>query len=345
MISAEASAVAAELGLGAEYGGWLADLAQAGGDDGAGLPLTSAGDGAVLERGGVIEEDAQTVLDTQAEMERSPPLQWLLRRCRALIAAGMGEPAAPRVPLPPLPAALGPAGRCFPAHLFLATLPITLDWQRQRQIPAEVSWAIVADLGRQMEIYRDRYGVTGVEEAWWLTLHLRGQIYEFGRLQYNLLRLGAGWLSPSSWYPPAQARRRGTGYRPGDDALGVHIPETGPLIPAACDASLTAARSFFDRYFPSPTRRLAICESWLLDDQLADYLPADANIVQFQRRFTLAPSWSPGDKDVAQFVFRRSVADLGTVPQRTTLQRAIMTHLRSGRHWRLRTGWLTMQSP
>ncbi len=342
MISAEARHVATELGLGAEYAGWLADLDQAGGDDAAGLPLTGPGDAAVLERGGVTGPDAATVLATQAGLDRSPALQWLLRRCRQLVLAGMGDPAAPRVALPPLPAALGAAGRCFPAHLFLATLPATLDWQRQRQVPAEVSWAIVADLGRQMEIYRDRYGETGVEEAWWLTLHLRGQIYEFGRLQYNLLRLGDGWLSPARWYPPAEARGRGPGFRPGDAAVGVHIPDGGPLTPAACDESLTAARAFFDRCFPAPARRLAICESWLLDDQLAGYLPAAANIIAFQRRFTLTPGWDSGDKDVAQFVFRREVAGLGTVPQRTTLQRAIVSHLRTGGHWRLRTGWLSL---
>jgi len=340
MVSAEARQVAAELGLGTEYAGWLAALDQAGGDPGP--PLITAADGTVLERAGVTAADAAVVLATQAGLDRSPGLRWLLRRSRRLITAGMGDPAAPRVLLPPLPAALGAAGRCFPAHLFLATLPLTLDWQRQRGVPDEVSWAIVADLGRQMEIYRDRYGATGVEEAWWLTLHLRGQIYEFGRLQYNLLRLGGGWLTPARWYAPADARARGTGFRPGDDALGVHIPDGGPLTPAACDASLAAARAFFGRCFPSPTRRLAICESWLLDDQLAGYLPGRANIVQFQRRFTLTPGWDRGDQDVAQFVFRRGVTDLGTVPQRTTLQRAIMSHLRTGGHWRLRTGWLTL---
>jgi hypothetical protein len=317
MASAEAQAAAAELGLGPEYAGWLAVLDQAGGDDAAGPPLTSPSDAVVLERAGVTAQDAAVVLATQADLGRSPGLQWLLRRARQLITAVMGDPAAPRVLLPPLPAALGDAGRCFPAHLFLATWPLTLDWQRQRGVPDEVSWAIVADLGRQMEIYRDRYGATGVEEAWWLTLHLRGQIYEFGRLQYNLLRLGDGWLAPARWYPLADALGRGTGFRPGDEALGVHIPDGGPLTPAACEASL-------------------------LDDQLAGYLPARANIVQFQRRFTLTPGWDSGDKDVAQFVFRRAVAELGTVPQRTTLQRAIISHLRTGGHWRLRTGWLTL---
>jgi hypothetical protein len=41
-------------------------------------------------------------------------------------------------------------------------------------------------------------------------------------------------------------------------------------------------------------------------------------------------------------VFRKSVAEFGTVPQRTTLQRAIVSHLRTGGHWRVRCGWLPL---
>jgi hypothetical protein len=110
----------------------------------------------------------------------------------------------------------------------------------------------------------------------------------------------------------------------------------------ACAESLTAARAFFMRYFPSPTRRLAICESWLLDDQLSAYLPADANIIGFQRQFTLAPGWKAGGNDIAQFVFRRTVAELSAVRQRTSLQRAVVSHLRTGCHWRVRSGWLRL---
>jgi hypothetical protein len=341
-MSAEAWQVAAELGLDDRYSGWLTLLDQAASDDNLDGPLYSSQDAAVLERLGVTDEDATAVLATQPELERSPGLSWLLRRCRHLLAAHLGNPAAPLPRLPQLPAALGLAGRCFPVHLFLATLPRTLDWQQRQGIPAMERWAAFADLGRHMQIYQTVHGVTGVDEPWWLMLHLRGLLYEFGRLQFNLLQIGAGSLSPGSWYDDATASRLGAGFRPGDDAIGVHIPETGPLTPQACADSVTAARAFFRRHFPSPTRKLAICESWLLDDQLSAYLPVDSNIIAFQRQFTLAPGGKPGDKDVAQFVFRRAVAELGGAPQRTTLQRAVVSHLRTDGHWRVRSGWLRL---
>ena len=338
-MSAEMEKAAAELGLDDRYAPWLAVLDRAGGGDEPELPLYSEQDAGVLERLGVSGEDAAAVLATQPELSRSPGLSWLLRRCRRILLAHLGDAGAPLPRLPQLPAALGPAGRCFPAHLFLATLPATLEWQQRQGIPAEVCWASHADLGRHMAIYRSVTGMTGVDEPWWLMLHLRGLLYEFGRLQFNLLRIG-GSLSPGSWYDDASGL--GPGFGPGDDAIGVHIPETGPLDPQQCAESVAAARAFFPRYFPSPTRTLAICESWLLDDQLSAYLPADANIIRFQRQFTLAPGWKAGDGDIVQFVFRRTVAELGAAPQRTTLQRAVVSHLRTGGHWRVRCGWLRL---
>jgi len=341
-MSPEVRAVAAELGLGDRYAQWLAFLDRGGVAGDPELALCSPQDADVLARLGVAEQDAEVVLATQPELERSPGLSWLLRRCRSILLAHLGDPAAAQLPLPQLPAALGPAGRCFPAHLFLATMPRTMTWQRSQGIPAAVRWASFTDLGRQMQIYRETHGVAGVDEPWWLTLHLRGLLYELGRLQFNLLRIGVGSLSPGSWHDDSAASGLGVGFRPNDDAIGVHIPEGGPLDQQACAQSLTTARSFFPRYFPSPTRKLAICESWLLDEQLRAYLSAEANILAFQRLFTLAPGWHSGDKSVAQFVFKREVSDLAGVPQHTTLQRAIISHLRGGGHWRVRCGWLRL---
>jgi hypothetical protein len=342
MLSAGGQRVRQDLGLGAEHAAWLDELEAVDDCDQPGLPLEPDRVRDVLARVGVADHDVTAIVATRPELDRSWSLRWLLRRCTRLISERMGDADAPAVMLPQLPAALGPIGRCFPAHLFLAAMPATLEWHRRRGVPEETSWATFADLGRHMTIYRKTHGIAGVDEPWWLMLHVQGLIYELGRLQYNLLRLGAGSSSPRDWYAGSEADRLGIGFRPGDDGLGVHIPEAGPLTPASCAESLTAARTFFDRHFPSATRRNAICESWLLDDQLSNYLPAGSNIVQFQRRFTLTPAWSPGDKDITQFVFRRREGDLAGVPQGTVLERAITTHLRAGRHWRLRCGWIRL---
>jgi hypothetical protein len=134
----------------------------------------------------------------------------------------------------------------------------------------------------------------------------------------------------------------GARFRRGDRALGIHIPGTGPLSPEACDDSIRRARAFFARHFPEEAYHLATCGSWMLDPQLAEYLPETSNIIHFQRRFQIMPvSWD-GDPDMFRYVFGRPTIQLDGLPQDTALQRAIVQHLRVGRHWVGRSGWFRL---
>jgi hypothetical protein len=114
------------------------------------------------------------------------------------------------------------------------------------------------------------------------------------------------------------------------------------MTPAACDASFTHAKEFFARHFPEEDYHIAVCRSWLLDDQLADYLPADGNIVQFQRRFRPAYRPHDDDEDILRFVFGRITPGLDGLPQRTALERAVVGHLKAGNHWSGGAGWLEL---
>src|SRR4029077_1327840 len=108
-------------------------------------------------------------------------------------------------------------------------------------------------------------------------------------------------------------------FREGDPALGIHIPESGPVTPEACDDSLEEAARLFPRHFPETPTRLGICISWLLDPQLNDYLEPDSNVLRFQRRFTLVGEGHEGDADILRFVFHRLTPNLQALPQRPTL--------------------------
>ncbi len=87
---------------------------------------------------------------------------------------------------------------------------------------------------------------------------------------------------------------------------------------------------------------MATCTSWLLDDQLLDYLEPDSNIVRFQRRFELVPGWRDSDSSAFHFIFGRAPEAIDQITPRTTLERAIIRHVRDGGHWRLRTGWFRL---
>lgn len=335
----DADAVGERLGIGERD--WLRRLEEAGPVPG-GIDLPAGPELRVtLTRLGVSDADQEAVVAAAPDPRRTPELWWLLERCAHRAVRRVGRWEEPSGPWPELDTSSGPEGRCFWIYVYLAVLPHVRRWHRRRGIPDAVAWATLADLGRHVARYRRRRGMTGLDSMEWLGLHFSGGIYALGRLQFNLYRLS--WRGrPRFWYRAGEPRSADPGFRPGDPALGMHIPESGPLNPDACDSSLEWARTFFPRHFPEHRFRVVTCTSWLLDDQLAEYLPGTSNIVRFQRRFELVPGAVETDEDTFWFVFHRPPAAIDDLRPGTTLERAIVTHVRSGNHWRIRTGWLAL---
>ncbi len=308
-------------------------------------PLEGSAAWELLDRLGVSGEEAGDVVATLPDPERTPEWWWLAERAAGRLVAAMGEPDVPRGTWPAFEGpSCGPAERCHFTHVALLVVPHTLSYYERLGVSYETARASLSDIARHMAIHRRTFGVTGTEAAWWVTLCLRAEIVELGRLQYNRITLGQTDMSPL-WYPPEEAERRGDGFRRGDPSLGVHIPESGPLRPDLVEESLKLAGCFFERFYPVQGRRLATCMSWLLDPQLSQYLSEESNIISFQRLFELVPGGYIGDRDVMQFVFRAPAdAVLDSLPQNTSMERAAVAHIRAGQHWQVVTGWLELPS-
>lgn len=216
-----------------------------------------------------------------------------------------------------------PAADAFHLLAVLATVPATRRWYAEHGVCAQVAHDTLDDLRQKLRDYS--VAETGVD---WFVQVVTANVFTLGRLQFE---------------PGAEAPDTG------EPAWSVHIPETGPLDPAACDASFAAAAPFFAAVLGDTATRAFVCHSWLLDDQLAEYLPHDGNILAFQRRFRLVDTESTdapadgateGDRAVAKFIFRAPLSRLpGTVPT-SSLERAVLEHLAAGRHWRERSGVL-----
>lgn len=299
----------------------------------------------LLGRLGVVQPDLGVISAALPEPERQPELWWLLERAYQQVRRSIGDwDAVER--LPGLPEALGTEGRCFWIFVFLAAAPDLRGWHSRRGISGEVSWSTIADVGRHVARYRRRSGATGLDSQFWLGLHFRGLLYQLGRLQFSPYRLRTGMAGPLFWYEGDALRTLGPEMQPGAPVLGVHVPAGEPLSPAACDQSFAAAGTFFREHFadrPEAAGQVAVCTSWLLDDQLAAYLPPESNIVQFQRRFSVVPGGRDDDEEVFRFVLDRDLSgQLHELPQRTDLERALVDHVRAGGHWRIRTGWLEL---
>lgn len=210
---------------------------------------------------------------------------------------------------------------------FLATLPDVRRYHRDRGVSDQISWATLADLGRQLDKHRRIHGEFGLRTHWWMCAHWTGVIYQLGRLQYLI----------------HQPERPVPGVEPHEWVIGVHVPESGPLTPAAVDGSLAQAKEFFARHFPERPVRTATLESWLLDPYLLDNLPPESNIVRFGRRFTPYGKAIDGLKSAVSFVFHtRDLQHLDRLPRDTTLQRLILDRIAVGGMVQNASGYLVL---
>jgi len=298
-------------------------------------------DGVALQRLRRLSVSAQDCVETLAarpDPNHHPVLWGHLERCHHALTSemGIGLPASGYKGFPALSLESGPVGMHLYVWLYLSVLPDVRRFHVSRDIADETSWVTLSDLGRGMQEHRAIHGTSGIGRfgQWCPPLRFRGTEYSLGRLAYD----------------------RGRGELPNGDTgqlLTIHIPSGDPLTTDSCESSFRQALDFFERHFPDEPVAAFVCHSWLLDPQLGEYLPADSNIMRFQRRFELGPL-NPSavhdfcDTDVLEYVFGKAIDEskraddlLDSLPQDTTMRRAFTTHLRSGRHWHARTGWIS----
>lgn len=117
---------------------------------------------------------------------------------------------------------------------------------------------------------------------------------------------------------------------PGDCVLDIHIPSGGPMTFEACGESMRLAAEFFARHFPERAPKAFCCESWLLDPQLLDLVPAQSNIARFLNEFYIFPA-IPDDAHLRLNIFGLTALDAnGDLPGDTSLQRAALKRMRAG---------------
>ncbi|SDD19241.1 acyltransferase domain-containing protein [Glycomyces harbinensis] len=208
----------------------------------------------------------------------------------------------------------------------LASVPDMLAFHQGRGVEEDLSRRVLADVGEKLRLNRRLYGRAGLDVANWFTGHVRGVLYQLGRLQFCV---------------------EGAGPKP---FVGMHIRgEGGPLTLDAVRDSVEWALEFFPAVFPDrysgPEDLVFKCDSWLLDPQLRDWLPERSNIPGFGALFDLE---GPGDPKGARnslwrFVFARTDdTPVEKLPRDNTLQRAVLAGIESDVPWRNRSGRLNL---
>ena len=206
----------------------------------------------------------------------------------------------------------------LPLFALIATAPDVHAAHLRRGIDPARSWHTLGDLGQQLRVCRRVHGVPSLATGWWLANAWSDGFAWLGRLQFELTR------SPD-----------------GEIVYGVHIPDTGPLLPDDVDAAFAEAARFFPEHYPEvrPVPRHFECDSWLLDPQLAAIVPG-SNMARFQQRWDILES-AESDRSGLFFGFgieppRPGVtADprfLDTLPTGSRLHRGLVQLWRSGGH-------------
>ena len=201
--------------------------------------------------------------------------------------------------------------------LYLLCLLPDLEEQYGREgIPTRFFHSFVENLKQAACNCQKIHGVWGTDIAWWLIDFFKLKLFSIGRLQFKRRKL----------------RKAMGGYAEGSYYIDVHIPGGAPLTPALCAASYAEAAAFFrGRY--GMEHILFGCHSWLLSPELRTILPENSNILAFARYYTILQTRLVPTTSAVSFIFHVPgvPADLETLPEETSLQKALKTHLQGGK--------------
>lgn len=128
-----------------------------------------------------------------------------------------------------------------------------------------------------------------------------------------------------------------------DPVLSIHIPAEGRLDYDALKESFLRTEPFFSTYFPDYNWQALVCNTWLLDTKLRDFLRDDSNIVKFQDSFYLYPLYSPNNTGVYRFLFGTDEQDPEKLEAKSSLQRNVRDYLMDGGKIKLGGGFLLRQ--
>ena len=119
--------------------------------------------------------------------------------------------------------------------------------------PETVYFDTISDIRIWQEVHKRRTGEIGLSELYWVANCVKGDLYRFGRLQFE----------------PDKTT----------DVVHIHIPEDKSLDVCECIKNINLAKDFFDGYLSFD------CESWLLSPNILSLLPKESNIRKFQALF------------------------------------------------------------
>ena len=199
-------------------------------------------------------------------------------------------------------------GLCFFVHL----LPEAEKKYKLASLPDSLFNDSFSDLVYKARLTKERFGVMGEFTSW------------FGRF-YDLTRFKIGRLE----YETYKLKYDYKGYKSGDEAINIHIPEDGALDRARVLSSYADAAKFYADKAKDNTLVL-ICSSWLLSKELRDMLPKNSNIRAFSEDFDILNYRREKGFPDGWRVFGNDMSEnADELPANTSLQRLYRKYLKT----------------
>jgi hypothetical protein len=200
---------------------------------------------------------------------------------------------------------------------------------RKMGIPEDILLDTLRDITVWTDTWTGVKGYLALGQLDWLSHHLKLNLFKLGRLQFYRL------CKAKDTVPEV-------GVTAGDAVIDIHIPATGRLDIDECKKSLEQSKVFFRKYYPDFDFKCFACHSWLLDDTLKKYLPADGNIIRFGNMFTKTKA----DPDFAlvryMFEWDTTVENLPTRVPKTGAARKIKEAILSGEQCHATQGYIAL---
>jgi len=187
--------------------------------------------------------------------------------------------------------------------IYLITALRTREMYAEKGIEDSIFIETIKSLTRFSLEHKVTFDEYGFDRAWWMYRHLSLNLFRLGVLEFEM--------------------------KHEDDILSVHIPSDAIMTREALDASYAWAKRFFAEYFSHFSNKSIECNTWLLSPSLKNLLPTGSKILNFAADYEILSS-EPDAQSFMMWVYKKEYPDIDSLPEDTSLQRAIKRHLHMG---------------
>jgi hypothetical protein len=207
----------------------------------------------------------------------------------------------------------------FGAFVYTLAIEDMEKLYEEKNIHHDILIATINELAISMNQHHGESNEWGGFGCSWFIHHLRGRMFRFGRLIFEIAYIVEWQLTPEALKLDLKT---------GDPFLSIHISRGGKLDESAVLESFEMAKEFFPKVLNFNFKAFG-CFSWLFDPAFEKFLPPDSNILKFQKLFVKTRYWE-NDDGFGQVFGNITKENIKDVPTDTYLRKKLVEYILSG---------------